>query len=339
MFLVAVGFWNFVGAGVFGFLVNLPIVSYYQIGTALTANHAHGAMMGVYGMMAVGLALFALRYIVPAKRWPDRLAKISFWSLNIGLAWMMFVTLLPLGVLQLFNSVNEGYYEARTLGYISEPGNVILEWMRMPGDVIFIVGGILPFVWITWLGIRYGIKATTHEVPPETLFVEEHPEAEEDRTGVPVAVSGTVQEFPASLRLRPAHDRPGRGRRGGARPVSGASLETVGVDVWLASGYCLLLVGLAYAIDALARRAASAAEGGASGGFSYHEDHDAWTCPEDQWLWPQSFDPDNRVMRYRGSPTICNACPVKDTCTTSSSGREVQRASRRLAGLRGGPVP
>lgn len=104
------------------------------------------------------------------------------------------------------------------------------------------------------------------------------------------------------------------------------SLASVGVEVWMASGYCLLVVGLAYAIDALARRAASVAEGGAPGGFSYHKDHDAWQCPEDQWLWPQSFDPDNRVMRYRGSPSICNACPVKDTCTTSSSGREVQRA-------------
>jgi len=100
----------------------------------------------------------------------------------------------------------------------------------------------------------------------------------------------------------------------------------VGAEVWLASGYCLLLVGLAYAIDALARRAASVAEGGTRGGFSYHQDHDAWTCPEDQWLWPQSFDPENRVMRYRGSPVVCNACPVKDTCTPSSSGREVQRA-------------
>jgi len=108
--------------------------------------------------------------------------------------------------------------------------------------------------------------------------------------------------------------------------VSGSSLASVGADVWLASGYCLLLVGLAYAIDALARRAAAAAEGGASGGFSYHQDHDAWKCPEDQWLWPQSFDPDNRVMRYRGTPSICNACPVKDSCTTSGSGREVQRA-------------
>ena len=108
--------------------------------------------------------------------------------------------------------------------------------------------------------------------------------------------------------------------------MNGSSLATVSADVWLASGYCLLLVGLAYAIDALARRAAAAAEGGAAGGFRYHQDHDAWKCPEDQWLWPQSFDPDNRVMRYRGTPSICNACPVKDTCTPSTSGREVQRA-------------
>ena len=72
MFLVAVGFWNFVGAGIFGFLINLPIVSYYQIGTALTANHGHAAMMGVYGMLAVGLAMFAFRYVIPADKWPEK---------------------------------------------------------------------------------------------------------------------------------------------------------------------------------------------------------------------------------------------------------------------------
>ena len=190
MFLVAVGFWNFLGAGVFGFLINLPIVSYYQIGTALTANHAHGSMMGVYGMLAVGLALFALRYIIPPDRWPDRLAKFSFWSLNIGLAWMVFATLLPLGVMQLWHSVNYGYFEARTLGYSTQPGNVILEGLRMPGDVLFIVVGILPFVWICWLGVRYGIKATVTRMEPETLFVEEHAEAFEDRTGVPAPTTG-----------------------------------------------------------------------------------------------------------------------------------------------------
>lgn len=183
MFLVSVGFWNFVGAGVFGFLINLPIVSYYQIGTALTANHAHAAMMGVYGMLAVGLALFALRYIVPPERWPERAARSSFWLTNIGLAWMVFATLLPLGVVQLWHSVSEGYYEARTLGYISQPGNAVIEWLRMPGDIALIVG-VLPFLWITWLGVRHGIKATTHTLEPETLFVEEHEQAREDRTGI-----------------------------------------------------------------------------------------------------------------------------------------------------------
>lgn len=107
--------------------------------------------------------------------------------------------------------------------------------------------------------------------------------------------------------------------------MSGFSLSTVGPDAWLAAGYSIALVGLAYVIDALARRAASVSEGGMSGGFTYHQDHDAWKCPEDQWLWPQSFDPDNRVMRYRGTPSICNSCPVKETCTSSHSGREMQR--------------
>ena len=77
MFLVAVGFWNFLGAGIFGFLINLPVVSYYEIGTALTANHGHAAMMGVYGMLAIGLALFCLRYLIPAERWPEKWARIA----------------------------------------------------------------------------------------------------------------------------------------------------------------------------------------------------------------------------------------------------------------------
>ena len=89
MFLASVGFGNFLGAGIFGFLINLPIVSYYEIGTALTANHGHAAMMGVYGMLSVGLALFCQRYMIPEERWSDRAAKISFWSLNLGLAWMV----------------------------------------------------------------------------------------------------------------------------------------------------------------------------------------------------------------------------------------------------------
>ncbi len=104
------------GGGVFGFLINLPIVSYYEIGTGLTANHSHAAMMGVYGMLAVGFMLFCLRYLMPEDKWSDKLAKISFWSLNIGLAWMTFVTLLPLGIMQLHRSVGQGYWAAREHG-------------------------------------------------------------------------------------------------------------------------------------------------------------------------------------------------------------------------------
>lgn len=172
MFLVAVGFWNFLGAGVFGFLINLPIVSYYQIGTALTSNHGHAAMMGVYGMLAVGLALFCIRYMIPAERWSDRAAKWSFWSLNLGLAWMVFATLFPLGVLQLYESVNHGYFQARTLKYLGSPTNALIEWLRLPGDVLFIAGGVLPVLWLCWLAVRHLVPHTTLEEPEEILFHE-----------------------------------------------------------------------------------------------------------------------------------------------------------------------
>jgi hypothetical protein len=95
--------------------------------------------------------------------------------------------------------------------------------------------------------------------------------------------------------------------------------------IWLAAGYGTLLLLVAFTLDRTARRASSRATGRRSGGFTYHAGHDAWICPEDQWLWPHSFDPDNRVMRYRATPAVCNGCPVKDTCTTSQVGREVTR--------------
>jgi nitric oxide reductase subunit B len=172
MFLASVGFWNFLGAGIFGFLVNLPIVSYYEIGTALTANHAHAAMMGVYGMLAAGLALFCVRYLIPPERWSDRLAAISFWSLNIGLAWMCFATLFPLGILQLYESVSHGYFEARSLQYLTSSTNALIEWLRLPGDVLLIVGGVLPLLYLCWLGVRYRIAKVTLEEPEHPLFTE-----------------------------------------------------------------------------------------------------------------------------------------------------------------------
>jgi nitric oxide reductase subunit B len=156
----------------FGFLINLPIISYYQIGTALTANHGHAAMMGVYGMLAAGLALFCLRYLIPEERWSERAAKLSFWSLNVGLAWMCFATLFPLGILQLYQSVSNGYYEARTLEYITNPTNALIEWLRLPGDVVFIVGGVLPLLYICYLGVRHTVPRIIIEEPEDILFTE-----------------------------------------------------------------------------------------------------------------------------------------------------------------------
>lgn len=154
-FLVAVGVWNFFGAGVFGFLINLPAVSYFEIGTNLTANHGHTAMMGVYGMLAVGLLLFCLRYLTRPDMWSDRAAAVSFWSLNAGLAWMAFSNLFPVGIIQLNHAVQDGYWSARSPDFLTIPFVNALEWIRLPGDALFIVGGALPLLWMCWRGVRY----------------------------------------------------------------------------------------------------------------------------------------------------------------------------------------
>jgi len=171
MFLAAVGFWNFLGAGVFGYLINLPIVSYYEIGTALTLNHGHAAMMGVYGMLAIGLTLFALRYMIPEDRWSDRLPQISFWSLNLGLAWMCFASLFPLGILQFYHSIAYGYFDARSLNYIQSGALPMLEWIRLPGDVVFIAGGALPIIVLCWRGLRHVLREKPSS-PDSVLFTE-----------------------------------------------------------------------------------------------------------------------------------------------------------------------
>jgi nitric oxide reductase subunit B len=146
LFLASVGFWNFLGAGVFGFLINLPVVSYYEIGTQLTANHGHAAMMGVYGMLAIALLVFCLRYLLRPEDWSERLVGFSFWALNLGLAWMVFANLFPIGVLQLGEAVSGGYWQARSLTFFEE--HAYLEWLRLPGDVLFIAG-VVPLVWLT----------------------------------------------------------------------------------------------------------------------------------------------------------------------------------------------
>lgn len=146
LYLASVGFWNFLGAGVFGFLINLPVVSYYEIGTQLTANHGHAAMMGVYGMLAMALLVFCLRYLLRPQDWSERQVGFSFWALNLGLAWMVFANLFPLGVLQLADVVTNGYWHARSLEFFEK--HAYIEWLRLPGDVLFIAG-VVPLVVLT----------------------------------------------------------------------------------------------------------------------------------------------------------------------------------------------
>ncbi|MFP5213599.1 MAG: nitric-oxide reductase large subunit [Acidobacteriota bacterium] len=147
-FLMAVGVWNFVGAGIFGFLINLPIVSYFEVGTMLTPNHGHSAFMGAFGMLAMALMVLSLRQVLTEEQWvkPEKYIRISFWGLNIGLAMMVILNLFPGGVMQLRDVLKNGYWHARNLSYLNEGFARTIEWFRMPGDVIFIVFGVVPAV-------------------------------------------------------------------------------------------------------------------------------------------------------------------------------------------------
>ena len=147
-FLIAVGVWNFVGAGIFGFLINLPIVSYYEVGTILTPNHGHAAMMGVFGMLAMALMVFALRQVSSEAQWGrvEWLVRLSFWGLNGGLALMVATSLFPGGVLQLWDVLAHGYWHARSPAFSGQGLLLILEWVRLPADAIFIGLGVVPAV-------------------------------------------------------------------------------------------------------------------------------------------------------------------------------------------------
>lgn len=147
-FLMAVGFWNFVGAGIFGFLINLPIVSYYEIGTVLTPNHGHSALMGVFGMEAVALMVLGFRQVLTDAQWvrPEKFIRVSFWGLNTGLALMVVGSLFPGGVLQLYDVLQNGYWHARSSAYLNQAFVQNIEWARLPGDVVFICAGVIPLV-------------------------------------------------------------------------------------------------------------------------------------------------------------------------------------------------
>ena len=139
-FMVSVAFWNFLGAGVFGFIINPPIALYYVQGLNTTPLHGHTAMFGVYGMLGIGLMLFVLRSIYQNVTWNEKLLKIGFWSLNIGLLAMALMSLLPIGVWQAIESIQHGMWYARSSELMQHPTMIVLKWLRTIGDVIFTVG-------------------------------------------------------------------------------------------------------------------------------------------------------------------------------------------------------
>jgi nitric oxide reductase subunit B len=147
-FLISVGVWNFIGAGVFGFLINLPIVSYYEVGTNLTPNHGHAALMGVFGMLALAFVVFGLRQASDEKHWKriESYIRVSWFGLNIGLGGMVVLSLFPVGILQIMDVMRNGYWHARSAAFMDQPIIRTLEWLRLPADLTFILVGVLPLL-------------------------------------------------------------------------------------------------------------------------------------------------------------------------------------------------
>jgi len=150
LFFVAVAFWNMLGAGVLGFMINPPISLYYVQGLNTTPTHAHAALFGVYGFLALGFCLLILRYIRPEMVFSERLMKTAFWWMNGGLVLMLFTSLLPVGIIQFIGSASEGLWYARSEAFLQQPILVTLRWVRTLGDVVFIVGALA----VSWQVVR-----------------------------------------------------------------------------------------------------------------------------------------------------------------------------------------
>jgi len=154
LFFVSVAFWNLVGAGLFGFLINPPIALYYMQGLNTTPVHGHAALFGVYGMLGIGLMLFCLRGMTRQAQWKTKLVSFSFWALNIGLALMVLISVLPIGLLQTWASVEHGMWYARSAEFMQTPTMNTLRWLRFIGDTVFALGA-LGLAWFV-LGLKTG---------------------------------------------------------------------------------------------------------------------------------------------------------------------------------------
>jgi nitric oxide reductase subunit B len=164
MCFVAVGFWNTLGAGVLGFAINPPASLYYVQGLNMTAAHGHAALFGVYGMLGIGLMLFCLRGLYARHLHADRLLKPAFWGLNIGLAMMVFMSLLPAGIYQAWASIDKGMWFARSPEIVHSKVMEMLVWLRVPGDIVFAAGALMLAVYALRL-LRGPARQSASEMP------------------------------------------------------------------------------------------------------------------------------------------------------------------------------
>lgn len=167
-FLLSVAFWNFLGAGIFGFIINPPIALYYMQGLNTTPVHGHAALFGVYGMLGIGLILFVLRSMYRKHKWNDKLISFTFWTLNIGLLLMVVLSLLPVGLMQTVASVKEGMWWARSAEFMQQPLLNVFKWLRTIGDTIFAIGSIALFLFVYQLTIMKKRKPTEKELDDKT---------------------------------------------------------------------------------------------------------------------------------------------------------------------------
>ncbi|HEY5326345.1 MAG TPA: cbb3-type cytochrome c oxidase subunit I [Mucilaginibacter sp.] len=172
LFLVAVNFWNFFGAGVLGFIINLPIANYYEHGTYLTVNHGHAALMGVYGNLALAIVLFCCQLLVKPEWWRPRIIKTAFWSINIGLLLMVFLDLFPAGIWQFKTVTEQGLWFARSHTFIESTGFQTFTWLRMIGGALFTLGGVIPLTWFV-ISRRKGLKKINAKIDIEVPGQEE----------------------------------------------------------------------------------------------------------------------------------------------------------------------
>ncbi len=139
---LAVSFWNLVGAGILGFLINPPIALYYMQGLNTTAAHGHAALFGVYGMLGIGLMLFVLRSMDADAIWKEKYIRFAFWAINIGLALMILLSVLPVGLAQTWVSVKYGLWYARSADFMQGDALSFFRWLRVIGDTIFALGTV-----------------------------------------------------------------------------------------------------------------------------------------------------------------------------------------------------